>query len=81
MRTFEKLAKRIKEDMGIELVDFYRTYAGINMKSSGAFVWAAKIKGSNKEVSSTVTATELLKRKEPLELMETCSLGQLLEIS
>ena len=81
MTTFERLAKRINKDIGYELVDFKRTYAGIHMRGSGAFVWTATIKDSNAEISSTVTATELLKRKAPLAIAENGSIGQELEIT
>ena len=80
MTTFEKLAKRIKEDIGYNLIDFRRTYAGIHMRGSGAHVWIARIKETNTDISSTKTATELLKKKEPIELMDNATLNQLLEV-
>lgn len=69
MTTFERLAKRIKKDIGYNLVNFRRTYAGVHMRGSGAFVWIANIKGSNEQISSTVSAIELLRKKIPLEIM------------
>lgn len=80
MTTFERLAKRLKKDIGYDLVDFRRTYAGIHMRGSGAFVWVSKIKGTNTEISSTVTATELLKKKAPLEILHNPAMGGLMEV-
>jgi hypothetical protein len=80
MKTFEKLAKRLKKDIGYDLVDFKRTYAGIHMRGSGAFVWTAKIKGTNNLISSTITATELLQKKTPLHLMENAMATQEWEV-
>jgi len=81
MTTFEKLAIRLKKDIGYDLVDFRRTYAGIHMKGSGAFVWVATIKDTNFEISSTVTATELLKKKDPIYIMKNARMtSQLWEV-
>jgi len=60
MTTFERLANKIRRDVGIETYDLKRTYAR-SAKASGAPVWIGKIKGSNLEVVSGYTATELLK--------------------
>ena len=59
--TFEKLKAKIFKDTGIKLEGFRRTYAGINMKGSGAFVWTAYIEGTNMDVGSGDSASELLK--------------------
>jgi len=80
MTTFEKLAIRLKKDIGYDLVDFKRTYAGIHMKGNGAFVWVANIEGSNVQISSTKTATELLKKKESIYIMENATISQLWEV-
>lgn len=63
MTTFEKLAKRIKDELGVELVDFVRTRAGIHMRSTGAPVWRAAVKGSTFEYNSDMPASQLLKCK------------------
>ena len=63
MTTFEKLATRIKRELGIDIVNFQRSYAGIHMQSSGAPLWRAVVRGSNSEYNSDQTATELLKCK------------------
>jgi len=69
MTTFEKLAKRIKKDTGIELVNFRRTYAGHWQKSNGNWVWGAYDKDNfANDIGSTYTATELLKSKKKLIL-------------
>lgn len=80
LTKFERLAKRIKKDMGYDLIDFRRTNAGVHMKGSGAFVWCAKIKDTNLDISSTITATELLKKEEPIRLLENTTLSQLWEV-
>ena len=68
--VFEKLSSRIKRETGLDLHDFKRTYAGHCQRASGAFVWTAYTKGEGPErvqYGSNITATELLKKKEPLE--------------
>ena len=41
MTTFERLAQRLKNDLGldVDVSSFKRTYASKWMKSDGAFVW------------------------------------------
>lgn len=63
MTTFEKLAKRIKDELGVDLVDFVRTRAGVHMRCAGAPVWRAKVRGSKAEYNSDQPASELLKCK------------------
>ena len=61
MTKFQRLAKRLKPMFGDEPIAFSRTYAGINMRKSGAFVWEAKIGVIT--IGSTWTVTELLQAK------------------
>jgi hypothetical protein len=62
MTVFEKLAIKIKADLGFSVENFERTYAGIHERSRGAFVWTCKRKVSGVIIGSTSTATELLKK-------------------
>jgi len=62
LTTFDRLAIKINEDTGYQLEGFRRLYHGIHQRSSGAFVWTAKIKDGVIEFGSTVSATELLKQ-------------------
>lgn len=66
MKVFEKLALRIKKDLGFELVNFHRTYAGFHQRSNGGFVWVAEFKDSNSDTGSCWSATKLLKSKNKL---------------
>lgn len=69
MTTFERLAKRIKSDTGIELINFRRTYAGHWQKSNGNWIWGAyDAENSAHDVGSCISATELLKSKKKLAL-------------
>lgn len=67
MTTFERLKIKIKQDTGLDVTDFKRTYASINRKGSGAFVWVAELSYSS--CGSTSTATDLLK-KDNIKLIE-----------
>jgi len=78
MKTFDKLAVKIERDLDIKLTDFRRTYAGIHQRGSGAFVWVARLEGSNEEIGSTITASELLTREKITE-METPTYSSLRE--
>jgi hypothetical protein len=62
MTVFEKLAIKIEEDLGYQVENFERTYAGIHERSRGAFTWTCKRKVSGVIIGSTSTATELLKQ-------------------
>lgn len=64
MKTFDKLALKIKKDTGLEVINLKRRYVGIHMKASGAFCWAGQIKGSRVEVGGATPATELLKAEK-----------------
>jgi hypothetical protein len=68
MTTFEKLAKKIKNDLGIDVENISRTYAGNYMKGSGAFVWCGNEVGRNNDIGGCDTATETLK-KDKLETL------------
>lgn len=57
----QKLIERIKRDFKIDIENVNRTYAGRNMKASGANIWTSNIVGSNMEVGSSHPISEILK--------------------
>ncbi len=57
---FERLAERIRTELGLDLIEFRRSYAGIHMKGSGAPTWRARFRESAAEVNSDQPASELL---------------------
>ena len=62
MSKWQRLCKRVREELGIELEDeFVRTYAGYWQKSRGAWLWEAKIKDTPVSVGSIWPMTELIK--------------------
>ena len=66
MTTFEKLVKRIKKDidLNVDIKSLNRTYAGKLLKSSGAFSWEGKLLNRGLiTIGSCYSATELLKSK------------------
>lgn len=65
MTKFERLAIRLEKMFGAKPTDFQRTYAGINMKRGGSFVWEAKLGIAT--IGSCWTATELLKAKNIIQ--------------
>lgn len=70
MKTFEKLAVRIKKDLDIELYKFERCRVGRSQRASGAWSWRAQRidDPSHNDYGSCYSATELLREKEPLTL-------------
>lgn len=64
MKPFEKLAIKIKKDLGIELYNFKRTRIGYSGRECGAFTWSAQSKESPREYGSCTTVKELLRAKE-----------------
>lgn len=67
MTTFEKLAKRIREDLGIdiEIHSLHRTYAGYWQREAGAFVWEGCVYGYPLlRIGSCESATTLLKAEK-----------------
>ena len=81
MKTFDKLAIRIKKDLGYDLINFKRTYVGIHQRGSGAFVWTAQCKESLMQISSCTTATELVNQKSPITKLPNPTLGGLIEVN
>lgn len=72
MTTFEKLAKRIKDELDIEVVtsSLHRTYAGYWLRAAGAFVWEGDVCGyPSLKIGSITPATQLLK-EERLAIVE-----------
>lgn len=71
MTTFERLAQRLKKDLGldVDVSSFKRTYASKWMKLDGAFVWTVNLKSNRiKNVGSCQTATQLVNSKAPLTM-------------
>ena len=67
MTTFEKLAKRIKEDLDIEVntSTLHRTNVGYWQRAAGAFVWEGSVFGySTLKIGSCESATALLKAEK-----------------
>lgn len=62
MKSSDKLIGKIKTDTGLEVENIKRTYAGINMRICGAWVWKGNIKGTHIEVGSVFSISELLKK-------------------
>ena len=72
MTTFEKLAKRIKDELDREVVtsSLHRTYAGYWLRAAGAFVWEGDVCGyPSLKIGSITPATQLLK-EERLAIVE-----------
>lgn len=67
---FERLRQKIKQDLGLELTNFRKTFAGKHQKSSGAFVWTATDLKKNHTYGSSETATALVNRAEKLGIVE-----------
>lgn len=60
--SFVRLQIRLLDELNLDVENFKRTYASIQMRGSGAFTWTANLKGSDFQICSTVTATDLLKQ-------------------
>lgn len=76
MTTFEKLAVRIKKDLDINLINFQRRRVGYWQRSAGAWLWIATRKHEDGSLSasdygSCYSATDLLREKKPLVLLES----------
>lgn len=67
MTTFEKLAKRIEEELNIEvnISSLHRTYANYWLRCAGAFVWEGNVLGyPTLRIGSCESATTLLKARK-----------------
>ena len=64
MTSFEKLAIKIKKELGIDLYNFKRTRIGYSGRECGAFTWVAQSKDSPRYYGGCTTVKELLKAKE-----------------
>ena len=67
MTTFEKLTKRINDELDIEVAEssLHRTYANCWLRAAGAFAWEGHVVGyPDLIVGSCESATELLKAKK-----------------
>ena len=63
--TFDKLQKRLMDDLGLSAKDFRRTRCGKWERSSGAWSWdAVDASTGQRTVGSQYSATELLKSKK-----------------
>lgn len=67
MTVFNRLKKRIRDEIGYDIADIQRTYAGQNLKSAGAFVWFGWVvingERTYKRIGSSWPASELIKKK------------------
>lgn len=70
MKIFDKLKVRIEKELGLNLINFQRTYAGKHERFAGAFLWMAEEVDSALIYGSCETATNLLKKCEKLEVIE-----------
>lgn len=68
MKPFDKLAKRLKDDLGIEVEEgsLKRTYAGRNMLSAGGWSWVGTQKGSPMTIGSIDTVANCISKKNKL---------------
>lgn len=82
MTTFEKLAKRINDELDIDVAvpSLHRTYANYWLRAAGVFVWEGHVVGyPNLIIGSCESATKLLKAKkiavveEHFNELELCS--------
>lgn len=81
MTTFEKLAVKISSELGYDIVNPRRTYAGPNLLGSGAWSWTAEVEGTTYRIGSSDTATYLNKKNVKLEtLRDWRGLGKDIEI-
>jgi hypothetical protein len=65
MNVWEKLSKRVANELGINLCDFERLYPGYWQRKSGAWSWRAKCDLDGfKDIGSTFSARELLRAKK-----------------
>jgi len=69
--VFDQLKKRVRDELGYDIVDIQRTYAGRHLKSAGAFVWFGwpminGVRCTHKRIGSSWPASELIKKKYQL---------------
>lgn len=68
---FERMKDRLKEDMEIDCFRFERTYPSEMNRVSGGPVWTARlVESPSREIGSSWTVTELLKKKEKLTRLD-----------
>ena len=70
--SFEKLKVAIKEDTGIDLINFARTYAGTHQRGGGAWSWTAQTSERSDYCGSTSSANLRL-HSRPIVLLENTS--------
>lgn len=68
MKPFDKLIQRVKEDIGLTLLNPRRTYFGTNQRSAGAFSWVAECSENIHVYGSEYTVKELIESEEKLVL-------------
>ena len=68
----ERLAEKIEKDLGLvcDPSTFCRTYAGSWQRARGAVVWTMKLKNSPLDIGSGEPASECVKNKYRLCLIE-----------
>lgn len=80
MNSFEKLQKRLHEELGLEVENLRRTYSGRNQLSTGSWCWVGNRKGSIQEIGSTNSVSSLLKAKKLAKDIECTNSAGGLEI-
>ena len=75
MTKLERFEKRLKEELGIEIVDFRRTYLKLEALAAGGFSWTATCvmyqgKPVKMNIGSAESVTDLLKYKH-LDMIPT----------
>lgn len=62
MKTFEKLAAKIKNELGIDATHFERVHAGYWQRASGAWSWRAR--SGPRDIGSQYPAKDILQAKK-----------------
>lgn len=64
LNSFQKLQKKLLNELGLEVENIRRTYSGRNQLSTGSWSWVGNRKGCIQEIGSTYTISEILKAKK-----------------
>jgi len=62
LTTFERLAERLRQDFGFEVLEFRRVRSGYWQRAAGGWSWMAK--EGNHIIGSPYSAGDLLKAKK-----------------
>ena len=69
MKLFDELGKKIKKDIGIDLINFKRSYTGY--VKTEHYSWIAEEEVTGKVYFSIYSATELINSKSKIKLAES----------